>query len=57
MLALRLANADLLPFDFAAYARHLRTFVVDLEKATEKERLDSRGCARASTTSRRRAAA
>ena len=39
-LALRLANADLLPFDFAAYARHLRAFVVDLEKATEKGRLD-----------------
>jgi N-acetylated-alpha-linked acidic dipeptidase len=39
-LALRLANAELLPFDFAAYARHLRGFVVDLEKATEKGRLD-----------------
>ena len=39
-LALRLANADLLPFDFAAYARHLRVFVADLEKATEKGRLD-----------------
>jgi N-acetylated-alpha-linked acidic dipeptidase len=39
-LALRLANADILPFDFAAYARHLRTFVADLEKATEKDRLD-----------------
>jgi N-acetylated-alpha-linked acidic dipeptidase len=39
-LALRLANADLLPFDFAAYARHLRGFLEDLEKATEKGRLD-----------------
>jgi N-acetylated-alpha-linked acidic dipeptidase len=39
-LALRLADADLLPFDFAAYARHVRSFVADLEKATEKERLD-----------------
>jgi N-acetylated-alpha-linked acidic dipeptidase len=39
-LALRLANADLLPFDFAAQARHLRAFVDDLEKATEKGRLD-----------------
>ncbi len=39
-LALRLANADLLPFDFAAYARHLRGFVSDLEKASEKGRLD-----------------
>jgi N-acetylated-alpha-linked acidic dipeptidase len=39
-LALRLANADLLPFDFAAYARHLLRFVGDLEHATEKGRLD-----------------
>ncbi|HEX9186325.1 MAG TPA: transferrin receptor-like dimerization domain-containing protein, partial [Vicinamibacteria bacterium] len=39
-LALRLANADLLPFDFAAYGRHLRAFVDDLEKAAEKGRLD-----------------
>ena len=39
-LALRLANADLLPFDLAAYARHLRAFVGDLEKVTEKGRLD-----------------
>jgi len=39
-LALRLANADLLPFDFAAYARHLRRFVADLDGATEKSRLD-----------------
>ena len=39
-LALRLANADLLPFDFAAGARHLRAFVDDLERASEKRRLD-----------------
>ncbi|HUL79060.1 MAG TPA: M28 family metallopeptidase [Vicinamibacteria bacterium] len=39
-LALRLANADFLPFDFAACARHLRSFVDDLERATEKDRLD-----------------
>jgi N-acetylated-alpha-linked acidic dipeptidase len=39
-LALRLADADLLPFDFAAYARHVRTFVEGLEKTTEKGRLD-----------------
>jgi N-acetylated-alpha-linked acidic dipeptidase len=39
-LALRLANADLLPFDFAAYARHLHRFVADLDRATEKGRLD-----------------
>ncbi|HSD29702.1 MAG TPA: M28 family metallopeptidase, partial [Vicinamibacteria bacterium] len=39
-LALRLANADLLPFDLAACARHLREFVGDLEKVTPKGRLD-----------------
>jgi N-acetylated-alpha-linked acidic dipeptidase len=38
-LALRLANADLLPYDFAAAARHLRAFVVELEPAAEKGRL------------------
>jgi N-acetylated-alpha-linked acidic dipeptidase len=30
--ALRLANADLLPFDFAAYAANIREFVKDLAK-------------------------
>lgn len=39
-LALRLANADLLPFDFAAQAKHLRAFVDDLEEATTGGRLD-----------------
>jgi N-acetylated-alpha-linked acidic dipeptidase len=39
-LALRLANADVLPFDFAAYGRHLRSFVDTLERATPKGRLD-----------------
>ncbi len=39
-LALRLADADLLPFDFEAYARHLRAFVDELEQATERGRLD-----------------
>jgi N-acetylated-alpha-linked acidic dipeptidase len=34
--ALRLANADLLPFDFAAYASNIRQFVNDLAKANEK---------------------
>jgi N-acetylated-alpha-linked acidic dipeptidase len=32
MLALRLANADVLPFDFASYASHVRRFVDDLDK-------------------------
>jgi N-acetylated-alpha-linked acidic dipeptidase len=34
--ALRLANADLLPFDFATYAQNIRAFVNDLIKAQEK---------------------
>jgi N-acetylated-alpha-linked acidic dipeptidase len=34
--ALRLANADLLPFDFASYASNIRQFVNDLSKANEK---------------------
>jgi N-acetylated-alpha-linked acidic dipeptidase len=38
-LALRLANADLLPFDVAASARHLRAFLDDLDEAAEKGRL------------------
>jgi len=33
---LRLANADLLPFDFATYASNIRQFVNDLAKANEK---------------------
>jgi N-acetylated-alpha-linked acidic dipeptidase len=34
--ALRLANADLLPFDFAMYASNVRQFVNDLASANEK---------------------
>ena len=34
--ALRLANADLLPFDFATYAGNIRAFVNELMKANEK---------------------
>ncbi len=34
--SLRLANADLLPFDFAKYASNIRQFVSDLAKANEK---------------------
>ena len=34
--ALRLANADLLPFDFATYANNIRQFVNELAKANEK---------------------
>jgi len=32
VLALRLANADLLPFDFASYAANIRQFLNELEK-------------------------
>src|SRR5208282_2841306 len=32
VLALRLANADLLPFDFASYAGNIRQFVNELAK-------------------------
>jgi len=44
VLALRLANADVLPFDFAEYARQLRGFVQALEKENPKARskLDTR---------------
>jgi N-acetylated-alpha-linked acidic dipeptidase len=35
--ALRLANADLLPFDFASYAANVRQFVNDLSKGKEGE--------------------
>ncbi|MFZ0735445.1 MAG: M28 family metallopeptidase [Candidatus Sulfotelmatobacter sp.] len=34
--ALRLANADLLPFDFATYAANIRQFVNDLAKANKE---------------------
>src|SRR5579863_6914837 len=36
VLALRLSNANLLPFDFATYASNIRQFVNDLAKANEK---------------------
>jgi N-acetylated-alpha-linked acidic dipeptidase len=36
VLALRLANADLLPFDFASYAANIRQFVNELEKDKDK---------------------
>ena len=35
LLALRLANADVLPFDFAAYAAKIREFVNDLDHKTK----------------------
>lgn len=35
VIALRLANADLLPFDFATYARHIKGFVADLARGKD----------------------
>jgi N-acetylated-alpha-linked acidic dipeptidase len=40
VLALRLSNADVLPFDFANYARNLRWFVRDLTHGKDLSRLD-----------------
>ncbi len=34
VLALRLANADLLPYDFEAYGENIRQFVADLDQAS-----------------------
>jgi N-acetylated-alpha-linked acidic dipeptidase len=39
-LALRLANADLLPFDFAAYADNVRQFVAELSQGKDMSQLD-----------------
>ncbi len=41
--ALRLANADLLPFDFATYASNIRQFVNDLAKDKDMTHLDLSG--------------
>ena len=38
--ALRLANADLLPFDFASYATNIRQFVDELSKGKDLNQLD-----------------
>ena len=40
VLALRLANADLLPFDFASYASNIRQFVADMSKDKDMSQLD-----------------
>ncbi len=40
VLALRLANADLLPFDFASYAVNIRDFVNEMEKGKDMSQLD-----------------
>jgi N-acetylated-alpha-linked acidic dipeptidase len=41
--ALRLANADLLPFDFASYASNVRQFVEELTKGNDISHLDLTG--------------
>jgi N-acetylated-alpha-linked acidic dipeptidase len=41
--ALRLANADLLPFDFASYASNVRQFVDELTKGKGMSKLDMTG--------------
>jgi len=38
VLALRLANADILPFDFAVYADNIRQFVDELRKKSDPQR-------------------
>jgi N-acetylated-alpha-linked acidic dipeptidase len=43
VLALRLANADLLPFDFASYASNIRQFVNELAKNNNKSVILSGG--------------
>jgi N-acetylated-alpha-linked acidic dipeptidase len=40
VLALRLANADLLPFDFASYADNIRQFVNEMSKGKDTSQLD-----------------
>jgi N-acetylated-alpha-linked acidic dipeptidase len=40
VLALRLANAEILPFDFAGYARNIRQFVADMSKDRDMSQLD-----------------
>lgn len=45
--ALRLANADLLPFDFATYADNIRQFVAELTKGKDMSHLDLSGVLKA----------
>jgi len=40
VVALRLANADVLPFDFASYAQNVRDFVDDLTRGKDMSQLD-----------------
>ena len=45
VLALRLANADALPFDFGAYGRAVREFVEELQKQNQLRRAPRHGAA------------
>jgi N-acetylated-alpha-linked acidic dipeptidase len=45
VLALRLANADILPFDFASYARNIRQFLADMSKNKDMGQLDLKAVA------------
>ena len=40
VVALRLANADILPFDFASYADNIRQFVAEMSKNRDMSQLD-----------------
>jgi len=40
VLALRLSNADLLPFDYASYGANIRQFVADMSKGKDLSQLD-----------------
>jgi N-acetylated-alpha-linked acidic dipeptidase len=40
VLALRLANSDLLPFDFSSYASNIRQFVDEMSKGKDMSQLD-----------------
>ena len=50
VLALRLANADLLPFDFASYASNIRQFVNEL---AQKNNLAARGLGKSTASASR----
>jgi N-acetylated-alpha-linked acidic dipeptidase len=45
VLALRLANADILPFDFASYARNIRQFLADMSNNKDMGQLDLKAVA------------
>ena len=40
VLALRLANANLLPFDFGIYGNNIRQFVAEMSKGKDMSQLD-----------------